>query len=193
MEQSELLAWAFEPLSLFEISLYPCRVQNTLSRDMIKLGSYWSPKPDTRLTEHVNNFGMSILIGQVFEKPTQCCRVNVKKKLLSSQKWSWPGSTSTSMKTVNVMRWLFWNLLVSFPSCPAAIWLIAPGSCSINFTDDFGGATKGGALILWKRRFLTWHFSLVWRRVESDFCELSWLPQINSSSCSLRQLVWHLS
>lgn len=72
MEQSELLAGAFEPLSLFEVSLYPCRVQNTLSRDTIKLGSYWSlPKPDTRLTEHVNNFGMSILIVHVFEKPTQ--------------------------------------------------------------------------------------------------------------------------
>lgn len=72
MEQSELLARAFEPLSLFEVSLYLCRVQNTLSRDTIKLGSYWSlPKPDTRLTEHVNNFRMSILIVQVFEKPTE--------------------------------------------------------------------------------------------------------------------------
>lgn len=41
------------------------------------------------------------------------------------------------------------------------------------------------ALILWKRRFLTWHFSAVWRRVERDFCELSWLLQINSLSLSL--------
>lgn len=72
MEQSELLAGAFEPLSLFEVSFYPCRVQNTLSRDTIKLGSCWSlPKPDIRLTEHVNNFGMSILIVHVFEKPTE--------------------------------------------------------------------------------------------------------------------------
>lgn len=72
MEQSELLARAFEPLSLFEVSLYPCRVQNGLSRDTFKLGSYWSlPKPDTRLTEHVNNFGVSALIVQVFKKPTQ--------------------------------------------------------------------------------------------------------------------------
>lgn len=72
MEQSELPAGAFEPLSLFEVFLYPRRVQNTLSRDTIKLGSYWSlPKPDVRLTEHVNNFGMSILIVHVFEKPTQ--------------------------------------------------------------------------------------------------------------------------
>lgn len=46
-------------------------------------------------------------------------------------------------------------------------------------------ANKEQALILWKRRFLTWHFSAVWRRVERDFCELSWLLQINSSSLSL--------
>lgn len=48
-------------------------------------------------------------------------------------------------------------------------------------------------LILWKRRFLTWHFSVVWRRVERDFCELSWLLRINSSSLFPRQLVWHLN
>lgn len=48
-------------------------------------------------------------------------------------------------------------------------------------------------LILWKRRFLTWHFSVVWRRVDRDFWELSWLLQINSSSLSPRQLVWHLN
>ena len=41
------------------------------------------------------------------------------------------------------------------------------------------------ALILWKRRFLTWHFPVVWRGLERDFCELSWLLQINSSSLSL--------
>lgn len=52
-------------------------------------------------------------------------------------------------------------------------------------------------LILWKRRFLTWHFPVVWRGFERDFCELRWLLQINSSSLSLslspRQLVWHLN
>lgn len=72
MEQNELVAEAFEPLSLFEVSRYPCRVQNTLSWDTITLGSYWSlPKPDTRLAEHVNNFRVRNLIAHVFEKPTQ--------------------------------------------------------------------------------------------------------------------------
>lgn len=72
MEQNELLAEAFEPLSLFEVSRFPCRVQNTLSWDTITLGSYWSfPKPDTRLAEHVNNFRVSNLIAHIFEKLTQ--------------------------------------------------------------------------------------------------------------------------
>lgn len=72
MEQSGLLAGAFERLSLFEVSLQPCRVQNTLSRDTIKLGSYWFlPKSDIRHTEHVKNFQIRFLIVYVFQKPTR--------------------------------------------------------------------------------------------------------------------------
>lgn len=66
MEQSELLAGPFETSFLFEVFPSSCWVQNTLFRDTIKVGSYWSiPKPDIRPTEHITNFGMSILIVQV--------------------------------------------------------------------------------------------------------------------------------
>lgn len=77
--------WA--PILVWSLSLYPCRVQNTLSRDTIKLGSYWSlPKPDTRLTEHVNNFEMSILIVHVFEKAHSCH--SAAERIWSSNFWT---------------------------------------------------------------------------------------------------------
>lgn len=84
-----------------------------------------------------------------------------------------------------ILRYLFF--LVSVRSG----WLHQKAPISTSQTTLAGKQRRG--LILWKRRFLTWHFPVVWRRLKRDFCELSWLLQINSSSLSLRQLVWHLN
>lgn len=70
-------------------------------------------------------------------------------------------------------------------------WLYQKAPISTSQKSLAGQQRQG--LILWKRRFLTWHVSVVWRRVERDFCKLSWLLQINSSSLCQRQLVWHLN
>lgn len=136
MEQSELPAGAFEPLSLFEVSLYPRRVQNTLSRDTIKLGSYWSlPKPDARLTEHVNNFGMSILIVHVFEKPTQVTAL--------------PSESSSSS---------FWTVMrgVSSQNLPVFLFkkiervdLSGPTGAFANFDESIKGSVNDKKYVLW--------------------------------------------
>lgn len=80
-------------------------------------------------------------------------------------------------------RVLILRELISFqPFTVQSEWLYQKASVSAS-QKTLAEQQKGGP-ILWERRLLTWHFSVVWRRMERDFCKQSWLLQINSSSLS---------